>query len=204
MDKRRVILVTDGDVVAKDVLEAVAKEIGGRCISKSAGNPSPYTGKQIVELISQTPYDPVIVMFDDNGNLNKGEGEKALEYIVNHQDIEVIGVLAVASNTKFVYGIKVDYSIDQNGRIARNGVNKEGEFVKGSLKVYGDTVDVINKLSIPIIMGIGDIGKMEGKDLLRNGSPVTLKAVKTLLEWSDSHEKKYEIKKNRQERKQGR
>ena len=63
MKKRKVILVTDGDQHVQRALEWLAKQLGGRCISQSQGNPSRLTGKQLVDLILQTPYDPVFVMF---------------------------------------------------------------------------------------------------------------------------------------------
>lgn len=195
--KKKVIFVTDGDIVAKNVIEEVAKKIGGRTISKSAGNPTPLTGSQLVSLIKETPHGPVFVMFDDNGRRYKGKGETAMEYIANHPDIEVIGAIAVASNTQFVDGTSVDFSVDQTSKIVDNGVDKDGRLVMGPLKVYGDTVDILDQLNIPIIIGIGDIGKMKGHDHLKNGSPVTLKAIQTILEWSESHEKKYEIKKSK-------
>lgn len=192
MEKRKVILITDGDSVAKEVIESVAQKIGGRCISSSAGNPTPLSGVEIVGKIKETPYDPVLVMFDDNGRVFKGMGEKAMEYIANHPDISVLGAIAVASNTKSVFGIKVDFSIDQNGNIVKNGVNKEGISNKDSNKVYGDTLDILNSLRLPIIIGIGDIGKMEGRDNLKKGAPITLKAINTILEWGERIEEKYE------------
>lgn len=51
--KRQVILITDGDDYARKALEAVAKEIGGRCISQSHGNPSHLSGQEIVNLIKK-------------------------------------------------------------------------------------------------------------------------------------------------------
>ncbi|OEF97244.1 stage V sporulation protein AE [Vulcanibacillus modesticaldus] len=191
--KRKVILITDGDVIAKTVIEETAKKIGGRCISLSAGNPTPFSGEEILEMIKQTPKDPVLVMFDDNGHRYKGDGEKALEYIANHPDITVLGVLAVASNTTNVNGVKVDFSIDRNGRITRSGVNKDGDKVGGPLRIYGDTVDVLNRLEIPLVIGIGDIGKMGGKDSIKKGSPITYKAIKLIMEWGEQHEEKNEV-----------
>ena len=47
----------------------------------------------------QTPYDPVFVMFDDSGFIGEGSGEKALKYVATHKQIDVLGILAVASNT---------------------------------------------------------------------------------------------------------
>lgn len=38
--KRKVILVTDGDVYAAKTIEYAASKVGGRCISQSKGNPS--------------------------------------------------------------------------------------------------------------------------------------------------------------------
>ncbi|EPR28228.1 Stage V sporulation protein AE [Geobacillus sp. WSUCF1] len=72
MEKRRVILVTDGDEFACRAIERVAAEIGGRCISRSQGNPTKLSGEQLVELILQTPHDPVFVMFDDCGASGRG------------------------------------------------------------------------------------------------------------------------------------
>lgn len=185
---RKVIVVTDGDHIAQKVVEAVAKDLGGRCISLSAGNPTPLDGSQMVELIQMTPYDPVFVMFDDNGDFGQGRGERALEYVVKHPDIEVIGAIAVASNTRWVRGATVQYSIDRNGEVVEEAVDKDG-YAEEKLqnKIYGDTVDVLNSLHIPNLIGIGDIGKMEGHDSLQDGCPITKKAVQWILERSGSH-----------------
>lgn len=181
--KKRVILITDGDDVARQVIEEVAKKIGGRSISRSAGNPTPYNGKELIEMIKSTPYDPVLVMFDDNGHGDKGKGEIAMEYIAKHPEINVLGAIAVASNTKYVDGTTVDFSIDKKGKLIESGVNKDGKTVGGPLRVYGDTVDILDRLDIPVVIGIGDIGKMDGHDHLKMGAPITLKAVQTILEW---------------------
>lgn len=193
-NKRKIILITDGDLIAKNVVEEVAKKVGGRCITFSAGNPTQISGEKIVEMIKQTPKDPVLVMLDDNGNINKGDGEKALEFIGKHPDIEIIGVVAVASNTKNVRGITVDCSIDNHGEIIENAVNKEGVKVKNSKIVFGDTVDILNNLDIPYIVGVGDVGKMNGNDKNEIGAPITYKAVKTILERGNitGYEKEYE------------
>ena len=52
----------------------------------------------------QTPYDPVFVMFDDSGFIGEGSGEKALKYVATHKQIDVLGILAVASNTPLGMG----------------------------------------------------------------------------------------------------
>ncbi|AMA73658.1 MULTISPECIES: stage V sporulation protein AE [Aneurinibacillus] len=183
--KRRIIIITDGDFVARSTVEEVARRIGGRCISRSAGNPTPLNGPQIVSLIKKAKHDPVLVMFDDNGDVHMGKGEEALYYVSTHPDIEVLGAIAVASRTKGALGVKVDICIDRYGRKVRRPVNKNG-FVEAGSEAYiiGDTVDVLNMLQIPVIVGIGDIGKMKGRDETCVGCPVTLAAVKFILQKS--------------------
>ena len=56
--RRRVILITDGDEYARKSLEIVAKEIGGRCISSSHGNPSVLSGPEIIKQIKKADHDP--------------------------------------------------------------------------------------------------------------------------------------------------
>lgn len=184
--RRKVILITDGDRIAQRVVENVAKEVGGRCISLSAGNPTLLTGSQMVQLIKMAASDPVLVMFDDNGNYGSGRGEQAIEYVVRHPDIQVLGAIAVASNTRWVQGTKVRYSIDNQGNIVDDAVDKDGVRDKSlENQIYGDTVDILDRLKIPWVIGIGDIGKMQGKDNLRYGCPITLAAVKWILERSE-------------------
>lgn len=187
-NRRKVILVTDGDYVAQKVIEQVARQIGGRCISLSAGNPTPLSGPQIVELVKQAVCDPVLVMVDDNGNYGMGAGERAVDHLMKSPDIEVIGAIAVASNTKWVEGTRVEYSITNEGKIIDDAVDKDG-YADKSLEnqIHGDTVDILGKYHIPNVIGIGDIGKMQGKDHLRYGCPVTRKAVEWILERSDFH-----------------
>ncbi len=194
MNKKRVIFITDGDKIAKHIIEEVAEKIGGRCISHSAGNPSPYTGTELTKMIMETPYDPVLIMFDDNGQENKGNGEATMEFVANQPMIDVIGALAVASNTQLVDGAMIDFSIDYSGRVVRSSVNKQGNTVEGPLRVYGDTVDILNRLDIPVIVGIGDIGKMGGHDHIKRGAPITLKAVESILNWGEKNEEKHETK----------
>ncbi|MED4570230.1 stage V sporulation protein AE [Brevibacillus agri] len=186
--RRKVILVTDGDHIAQKAVESVAKELGGRCISLSAGNPTPVSGKQVVELIKMAPHDPVIVMFDDNGDFGKGRGERAIEYVASHPDIEVIGALAVASHTNWVHGVTVAYSVDNQGQIVEGAVDKDG-YADQELQhhIYGDTVDILNTLKLPNIIGIGDIGKMDGRDSLQNGCPITKRAVQWIMKRSGAY-----------------
>lgn len=188
-EARKIIIITDGDKVASRTVQEVAHQVGARCISRSAGNPTPLTGEEIVNQIRLAKNDPVLVMFDDNGQGEYGDGEKALEYVATHPQIYVLGAIAVASNTEFVEGTHIDLAIDAEGDIVQSGVDKDGnvEFSK-ELWIYGDTVDILNQLSIPLIIGVGDIGKMKGRDNIRYGAPITKKAVEIILKRSGYHD----------------
>lgn len=183
-ERRRVILVTDGDEYTRRSLEQVAKKIGGRCISKSQGNPSRLDGPEIVRLIKEAPYDPVLVMFDDGGIVGEGAGEQALKYVTMHKDIEVLGAIAVAAKTRHEEWTKIDIGIDRDGQLTPYGVDKFGipELEIGRLN--GDTVYCLDELNIPLIVGIGDIGKMARHDSYKLGAPITEKAVEVILERS--------------------
>lgn len=185
MDERRhVILITDGDDFARKTVELVAKEIGGRCLSLSHGNPSILTGQQIVKLIKKVSHDPVLVMFDDSGFIGEGTGENALKYVACHKDIDVLGIIAVASKTRQAEWTKVDVCIDNNGELTPYGVDKFGVPEMEIGRINGDTVYCLDQLDVPIIVGIGDIGKMSKKDHYDAGSPITKKAVELVLERS--------------------
>jgi stage V sporulation protein AE len=178
--RRNVILITDGDRCAKKAVETATANIGGRCISKSAGNPTELTGKEIVELIKQAKHDPVIVMVDDRGNTHEGLGEKAMDYILKSKEINVLGVVAVASNTPSVRGVKVDFSIDNHGNIIQKAVDKHGESRSDRI-VKGDTVDILNDANVPLIIGVGDPGKMDGFDDIQIGAPIITKAFEEII-----------------------
>ncbi|MFJ7746045.1 stage V sporulation protein AE [Peribacillus sp. NPDC097295] len=182
--KRKVILITDGDVYANRAVELVAREIGGRCISMSQGNPSRYTGLELVELIKQAKHDPVLVMFDDSGFIGEGFGETAMRVVASHPDIHVLGVIAVASRTRREEWTKVDVCIDRDGQLTENGVDKFGAQEYEIGKITGDTVYCIDELKAPIVVGIGDIGKMSHQDDFKKGAPITKLAVQIILERS--------------------
>mgnify|MGYP001016438072 CR=1 FL=1 len=179
----RVILLTDGDPAARRVAEQAAQRLGLRCISASAGNPTPLSGPELVALIRQAVHDPVLVMVDDKGDPGTGPGEEALRHICQHPDIRVLGAVAVASNTRRARGVEVDLSVDRRGRILDGPVDKDGQpRKKGRLR--GDTVDVLSRLDIPVIVGVGDPGKMDGADDLEAGCEITTKAIMEILERS--------------------
>ncbi|MFZ5352468.1 MAG: stage V sporulation protein AE [Bacillota bacterium] len=181
--KRKIILVTDGDRVARKAVETASSNIGARCISRSAGNPTPLTGAEIVNLVKQAPYDPVVVMADDRGHTGQGKGEQAIVEIARSDEIDIIGVIAVASNTEGVNGIEVDYSISKNGNVVENTVDKCGNIQAGNV-VKGDTVDILDSIKTNIIIGIGDPGKMDGKDKCEIGAPIITKAMEEILKRS--------------------
>ncbi|MCY8855884.1 stage V sporulation protein AE [Bacillus atrophaeus] len=185
--KRKVILVTDGDIYAAKTIEYAAAQVGGRCISHSKGNPSVRSGAELVKMIHSAPYDPVFVMFDDSGLQGEGPGETALKYVASHPSIEVLGVIAVASKTHQAEWTKVDVSIDRDGELTEFGVDKIGMREFDEHRMSGDTVYCLDKLDVPLIVGIGDIGKMGRKDDISKGSPITMKAVEYILERSGYH-----------------
>lgn len=182
--RRSVILITDGDEYANKAVQQVAKEVGGRCISASKGNPTKITGPELVQLIKMARHDPVLVMFDDSGIVGEGAGESALKYVANHQDIEVLGIIAVAAKSRHEEWTRVDVSIDCEGELTSYGVDKLGIPELEIGRINGDTVYCLDELDVPLIVGIGDIGKMARRDDYKIGSPVTKKAVELILERS--------------------
>ncbi len=186
MNKRNVIIVTDGDDIAKSAVEHASKSLGGRCISLSAGNPTWLNGDEIVELIKIAKNDPVVIMVDDRGLKGKGKGETALEKIICNENIKTLGVVAVASNGKDKYGMKVDFSINKNGIKVKNAVDKCGNELDIEL-ISGDTLSVLKKykLKIPVVVGLGDPGKMDGMDDISIGSPITTRALKEIMNHSN-------------------
>ncbi len=190
-NRRRVILITDGDDYARRSVEIVAKQIGGRCISMSHGNPSNLTGPQLVSLIKKASYDPVLVMFDDSGLMGEGIGEKTLKYVAQHHEIEVLGIIAVASNTNQAEWTRVDVCIDRDGELTPYGVDKFGIPEMEIGRMNGDTVYCLDELDVPIVVGIGDIGKMSKRDHYDKGAPITKKAVELILERSGFYDREY-------------
>jgi len=184
MEKRKVILVTDGDAVAQKAVEIAASNIGGRCISSSAGNPTVLTGEQIIEQVKKAKHDPVVVMVDDRGEKGEGPGERAMEAIINDEAMDVIGVVAVSSNGKDCKGLDVDCSITKDGNIIENAVDKYGNDT-GNDRICGDTLSVLKKKKDFVIIGIGDPGKMDFKDETLKGAPITTRALQEIVNRSN-------------------
>ena len=179
---KKIIIITDGDNVAKRSVEHCAREIGGRCISLSAGNPSNIDSDTLISYIKEAPLEPVLVMVDDKGSRGYGRGEENLIHLLLSEDIEVLGIVAVASNTFSGSPIKVDVSVTKNLKISDKAVDKYGN-EQNDKNFYGDTINVIEQFKArPIIVGIGDVGKMHGKDDISLGSPVLMKALNYILD----------------------
>ncbi|MDA8212069.1 MAG: stage V sporulation protein AE [Clostridia bacterium] len=181
-ERRKIIVVTDGDKNARRAVEVAAKNIGARCITASEGNPTPLSGPEMVNLIKTAQHEPVVVMVDDRGSCRKGAGERVLEYLGENPDIEIIGAVAVASNDPVAEGVEVDFSVSREGELVRGPVNKQGQPEgDGRALLEGDTVDVLRKLGVPVIVGTGDTGKMDGADSFRDGAPITTRAFQEIL-----------------------
>ena len=122
------------------------------------------------------------MMVDDCGSRGQGRGERALEEFARDPEMEILGVLAVASNTAKVGGVPVTISVTRDGRIVEESVDKDGNpKPDAAKKIKGDTVDIINQLPIPLVIGIGDLGKMEDADLVADGAKITTLAVQEIL-----------------------
>src|SRR5690554_1815208 len=182
MSQKKVIIITDGDGTAKGAVEKAGENLGLATISVSSGNPTVIPQKELIAQILKASAEPVLVMVDDAGKRKKGAGEKILEGLTKDERLQILGVVAVASGTEKVQGVTVDLSIDRNGQILRGPVDKGGNAEpEGRFKVEGDTVDVLNGLDLPIVVGLGDPGKMDEADAVENGARITTQAVQEIL-----------------------
>jgi stage V sporulation protein AE len=183
MGKRKVILVTDGDRAAQKAVETATANIGGRCISSSGGNPTILTGEQLIREIKKAASEPVVVMVDDMGEEGKGVGEQAMEYIISDESIDVLGIVAVSSNSRDCSKIKVDCSITNEGKVIENAVDKYGND-SGVDKICGDTLSILKKIKDVVVVGLGDPGKMDFNDEVSKGAPVTTQALQEVIDRS--------------------
>lgn len=184
--KVRVIVVTDGDRTAQQAVEAAAHELQLCPLRISAGNPTILSGPEILAHILQAPREPVVVMVDDKGHKGIGPGERVIEYLVhNQEDIEILGVVAVASHSS-VYGTRVDYSVTAELEIIKGEpVTKDGHCTSPRHhRLKGDTVQILNKYPQLLVVGCGDPGKMNGVDNAVQGAEVTKKCLELILKGS--------------------
>ena len=186
MNNNIIIAVTDGDSTAVKAVEKAAEQLDLTVIYESAGNPTAISGQEIINKIKDCDNNLAIVMFDDQGEIGTGLGEKAFLTVLNDSDIEIIGVLAVASDLKAVQGIKPDFSITKEEELVAEPVDKTGKSEAiGHETLEGDTLDMLNLLSDTLIVGVGDIGKMDDKDLAEQGAPITTRAISEILQRSE-------------------
>lgn len=185
MNDNKVIAVMDGDSTAAKAVQKAAEKLNVTVVNESIGNPTSISGAELIAKIKEIAAPLVVVMFDDQGEVGLGLGEKAFLTILSDPKIEVIGVLAVASNLKSVQGIEPDFSITQDQKIINEPVDKRGQAEEEGHKIVeGDTLDVLNSLADTLIIGIGDLGKMEDRDAIEQGAPVTTKAISEILQRS--------------------
>ncbi len=183
MDKHNVIIVTDGDRSAGHAMETAAANIGGRCISASAGNPTPLTGYQIVSLIKAAGSDPVVVMVDDRGKEGAGKGEYAMKIIMESGAVNVLGIAAVSSNGSDCNGLRVTCSVTREGRVIEGAVDKYGNAAGGN-EICGDTLSVLKGMENILVVGMGDPGKMDFYDGVYKGAPVSTKVLREIIKRS--------------------
>lgn len=179
---KRVILVADGDNNARRAVEAAAKKVGARVISRSAGNPTAILPDEAVALVRQAAGGLAVVMADDSGHPRAGEGEQVILAMLEQPDIRVLGLLVPAvSDSLNACPIQVDCSVTAGGRVVEGGVDKEGR-PTGKPVVYSDTVYALRNQRLPFpVVGIGDIGKMGWRDDFKIGAPVTTRALQEVL-----------------------
>lgn len=86
-----------------------------------------------------------------------------MRYLWAREDIHVLGAVAVASQTHSSEWSNVHFSIDRYGEVTHLGVDKEGLADLEVNRINGDTVYILDELKLPVVIGIGDIGKMRGQ-----------------------------------------
>ncbi|WP_276202156.1 stage V sporulation protein AE [Salsuginibacillus kocurii] len=170
------MFVTDGDSKAIQAVKNAARHLQlGVVVS------SPPLAKMTGQ-INRQPFSRVVVLFDDYGSHEIGVGEELMQQLSEDPRYEIIGALAVASTAHQYDWTHVDVSIDRFGEITQYGVDKEGWTELEVQRIKGDTTSVLDQLSIPLIVGIGDLGKMGRRDDPVFGSEITLKALQFVLE----------------------
>lgn len=181
---RKVIYVTDGDGAAVKAVAAATKKLGMHCLMLSGGNPTSHSYEELRTQIHESPAAVTVILFDDAGAAYEGKGEAMMVRLTQDDDVEVIGALAVASAERSGDWTHVHVSVDRYRNLEARGVDKEGFVDIENHRVHGDTVYTLDRLNIPLIVGIGDLGKMGGRDDVRKGSPVTQTALQLILERS--------------------
>lgn len=98
-------------------------------------------------------------MTDDKGKNWYGKRWKIIDTLLDCNDITILGVVAVASNTN-VRGVEVDLSVNIEGKIVNGPVDKDGFEEKYKHKrLEGDTVEILKYHPELLVIGCGDLGK---------------------------------------------
>lgn len=181
----RLIIVTDGDSSAQEAVQAASSRLGLYPLMITGGNPTHITGEKALDYILTTPYDPVVIMVDDKGKKGMGPGEHLLDIILKDTRVNVLGVVAVASDTR-VRGVAVDQSVTCDLRIVNAPVDKHGYIEKeGHHRLEGDTVEILRHHPELFIVGCGDLGKMDGRDSIEHGARITEQCFRQILKHAD-------------------
>lgn len=182
---RRVVIVTDADCKAVAAVEKAAENVGARCISLSGcrhPEDDHWTPEEIEELILSTPHDPVLVLVDDEGERGEGWGERVVRHLAASPQLKVLGVVAVASDLDGE-GARVDLSVTADGEVIQGPVDKEGRTSpERGERLKGDTVENLDEVNLPVVIGLGDPGKMNYADDAKKGAPLTTRAIRLVLE----------------------
>lgn len=183
---KRVIIVTDGDCVAKDAVETASRNVGASAISLSAAcEAHPLSVGALKSMLREAPHDPVVVMVDDGGEVGLGPGERMVAALVNDPQFDVLGVIAVASNTEQVTPVEVDASITKHGELVDAPVDKQGRAEPEHHRyLEGDTAELLREVDVPVVIGLGDPGKMNFADEAAQGAPITTRALQAILNWN--------------------
>lgn len=183
--RTRVIVVTDGDQSAQEAVMIACQRLALYPLMASGGNPTPIPAGMLIQRIKAAPYDPVVVMLDDRGRRGPGKGEIILESIILEPELNVLGVVAVASDIK-ARGIEVDESVDCTGQVDHRPVNKAGLFEPSNNHyLEGDTVEVLGRYPEVTVIGSGDTGKMmNGADNPDWGADITTRCFERILKKS--------------------
>lgn len=178
-----VIIVTDGDEAARGAVETACCDLDLFFLKLSAGNPTPLSGPEAINYVLQAPRAPVVVTVDDHGQPGVGRGEEVMECLLRETRIDVLGVLAVASNTR-AKGIPVDCSVTAQGHIVSCPVNKLGASKPAQPGLQGDTLEIMHKHPEVMIIGCGDPGKMDGQDDKCQGAAITSRCLQEIIDRS--------------------
>lgn len=178
-EKSQVIIVTDGDHTAWEAVFEAAADLGLYALPQSRGNPTPRDAAALTDAVRKAPREPVVVLVDDQGDADTGPGERVLDGLLRAPELQVLGVVAVASHTRGVRGVEPWISVTGNDQRVKGAVDKGGHAQPGRLR--GDTVDVLNGEDVPVV-GLGDPGKMGGRDAVGRGAPATREALRAILE----------------------